>query len=69
MEFSSGLWGVQRSQGQGAGTGQLPAGPRIPLGCLLQEAPRDTSFSGVFSAGGQGEQEREVRAGPDASSN
>lgn len=39
--FSSGL-----RVGQGMGTGQLPAGPRIPPGCLLQDALWDASYSG-----------------------
>lgn len=63
-KFASGFWVVQRGQEQGAGTGQLPAGPRIPPVCLPQEAPQEASSSGVFTAG-----HGEAGAGTDASSN
>lgn len=52
---------VQRGPEQGAGTGQLPVGPRIPPDCLPQEAPQDASSRGVFTAGSG-----EVGAGTEA---
>lgn len=63
-KFTSGFWVVQRGQEQGAGTGQLPAGPRIPPVCLPQEAHPGGLIQWSFHSWTWG-----AGAGTDASSN